>query len=186
LPSVAKVTAVALVTRYKNNRLEIRAMRKLELSDWASIAEIIGMAGVIISLVFVAVSLERNTAVISGQTADQIYESSRSIDELMLQDPELLMLTVRGRSEWEELSAPERERYLHWVGMNIDLWEQMIARKNDGLVQPETMTGWNEYFIEFTKRHLTLEMWNEISWWWPGGGEGVTEMVELALSESSS
>ena len=96
-------------------------MKKLGLSEWASVAEIAGMIGVIISLIFVAVSLQRNTLAVSGQTADQIYQASRSLDLVVLENPDLLVLSERGRADWEELSDTERLWYLQWVGMNIDL-----------------------------------------------------------------
>ena len=49
-------------------------MRKLELSDWASLAEIVASFGVVISLIFVAISLERNTAVMQASNDNFIYE----------------------------------------------------------------------------------------------------------------
>jgi hypothetical protein len=120
-------------------------MSKLKLSDWASIAEIVGMIGVIISLLFVAASLERNTLTVSGQTADQIYESMRNIDLVVLQDPELLALTKRGHDDWESLSQAQRDRYAQWVGMYLEIYEQIVSRQREGLVLPETMVGWQEY-----------------------------------------
>ena len=161
-------------------------MSKLKLSDWASIAEIVGMVGVIISLALVAASLERNTLTVSGQTADQIYESMRNIDLAALQDPELLALTERGYDEWESLSRAERDRYAHWVGMYLEIFEQIVSRQREGLVQPETMIGWQEYYSDFAKRHINEGVWAEISWWWPVEPEsGVHKLVTDALNEMS-
>ena len=157
-------------------------MRKLGLSEWASIAEIIGMIGVIISLIFVALSLQRNTMVVSGQTADQIYEASRSLDLVVLENPELLKLSQRGRADWAELSDTERLWYLQWVGMNIDLWEQMLARESAGLVKSETMRGWSSYFREFTQRNVNREIWEEIKWWWSAEESELHSLVERALA----
>ena len=158
-------------------------MRKLGLRDWASIAEIAGMVGVMVSLVFVAMSLQRNTTAVSAQSMDQIWESSRTIDRILIQDPDLLTLVNNGRAGWETLSPSERERYVYWVGMNIDIWEQILERNNAGLLTPEEMLGWNEYYTEFTKRNMNQEIWNEISWWWTGAGEPVVERVEAVLSD---
>ncbi len=158
-------------------------MRKLGLTDWASIAEIAGMVGVMVTLVFVAVSLQRNTIAVSAQAIDQIWESNRSIDQILIQDPELLTLTNNGLADWETLSPSERERYAYWVGMNLDIWGQILERNNAGLLTPEEMLGWNEYFTDFTKRKMNQEIWNEISWWWPAAGEMVPERVEAILSD---
>jgi hypothetical protein len=157
-------------------------MRKFGLSEWASIAEIAGMLGVIASLVFVAISLERNTLAVSGQTADQIYDASRTLDLVLLQDPELLALSNRGHAEWETLTQREREWYLQFVGMNIDLWEQMLARQSAGLITSETMRGWSAYFSEFVRRQVSQEMWEEINWWWSADESDLHALVEASLS----
>jgi len=160
-------------------------MSKLKLSDWASVAEIVGMIGVIISLLFVAASLERNTLTVSGQTADQIYEAMRNIDLVVLQDPELQALTERGYDDWETLSQAERDRYAQWVGMYLDIYEQLLSRQAQGLVQPETMFGWQDYYSEFAKRKINEGVWAEISWWWPVGQDtGVHALVTEAIRES--
>ena len=158
-------------------------MRKLGLTDWASIAEIAGMVGVMVTLVFVAVSLQHNTTAVSAQAIDQVWEASRNIDRILIQDPDLLTLTNNGLAGWQTLSPSERERYVYWVGMNIDIWEQILERHNAGLLTPEEMLGWNEYYTEFTKRKMNQEIWNEIRWWWAGAGEPVIERVEAALSD---
>jgi hypothetical protein len=162
-------------------------MSKLKLSDWASIAEIVGMIGVIISLLFVAASLERNTLTVSGQTADQIYESMRNIDLVVLQDPELLALTKRGHDDWESLSQAQRDRYAQWVGMYLEIYEQIVSRQREGLVLPETMVGWQEYYSDFAKRHINEGVWAEISWWWPVAPEsGVHALVNNAIQKVSA
>lgn len=162
-------------------------MRKLGLSEWASIAQIMGMLGVIVSLVFVAVSLERNTLVVSGQSADQIYEAARAIDLVLLQDQELLALSRRGLADWDTLTRQEREWYEHWIAMHINNVEQLFARQSAGLVQSETVQeGWYDGFLtELVRRHLNREIWEDIKWWWAEDSQ-IRSRVEAALSDSDS
>lgn len=51
-----------LLSNYAHSYSEDDQMQKLSLSDWASVAEIAATVAVVISLIFVAISLERNTA----------------------------------------------------------------------------------------------------------------------------
>ena len=130
-------------------------MRKLSLSDWASVAEIAGTIAVVISLLFVMFSLESNTAAVSGQTADDMYDAQRIIDLSVLNNPELMMVIVRGRVDSGSLSELEREQYMSWLVMYLDIWQRMYIREQDGLIQSETVVGWHEYYAEWAKRHLT-------------------------------
>ncbi len=59
-------------------------MRRLGLSDWASIAEITGTIAVVISLLIVAYSLERNTTALSGQIVNEMYDANREIGQILL------------------------------------------------------------------------------------------------------
>ena len=92
------------------------------------------------------------------------------------------MIIVRGTNNPDSLSKVEIERFKQYIGMWIDLWEQMWARQTVGLIQPETMEGWDEYFGEWTKRVLTREIWEEIKWNYaiPGDNE-LTRKIETAL-----
>jgi len=156
-------------------------MRKLNLSDWASVAEIAGTVAVVISLLFVAFSLERNTTAVSGQTADDMYDASRQIDLAVLNNPQLMMVLSRGRVDPEGLSEIEKEQYKSWAIMYLDIWERMHHREKEGLIQPQTIVGWNEYFAEWAKRNLTREVWEDIRWNWATSDFG--DLVDAALAD---
>jgi hypothetical protein len=157
-------------------------VRKLRLSDWASIAEIGGTLAVVISLLFVAYSLERNTTAVSGQTADEMYDAVRQVELTLFSNPELMMVTMRGKADFDGLSDVEKEQYKQWVIIYLDLWERMYAREVDGLIQRETVLGWHEYFTEWSKRYITPDIWEEIGWNWPGD-TGFYELVDAAVSD---
>ncbi len=144
-------------------------MRKLSLADWASVAQIAGTVAVVISLLLVASSLERNTAAVSGQTADDVYNAMEQINFTVLDSPELLLVTIRGKDDSAGLSQLEREQYKLWVVTHLNIWERMLVRVNEGLIKPETIEGWPEWFEEWARRNLPEEIWDELRWNYPGG-----------------
>ena len=87
-------------------------MKKLTLSEWASAAEIVGTIMVVISLLFVVISVERNTAVLSGETEDDLFDTFKEIGLVVLADPELVKLIIRGQNDPTSFSAVEKARYL--------------------------------------------------------------------------
>ena len=49
-------------------------MRKLSLSEWAAIGELVGTFAVFVSLLFVVYSINQNTAAIQGSTENILFE----------------------------------------------------------------------------------------------------------------
>ena len=141
-------------------------MRKLGLSEWASLAEIAGTIAIVISLLFVAYSLERNTIAVSGQGVDEIYDAYREIQLILLAHPELESIIEAGRKDAANLSGQERLQYLRYMFLCLDIWEKAIMRENDGLISEQVIAGWHQWYHEFIRRHLTRDMWDEIKWNW--------------------
>ena len=157
-------------------------MRKLNLSEWASAAEIVGTAAVVMSLIFVGLSVERNTAAITLQVSDEVYNTVREINLNLLNNPELLSITTKAATEPDNLSETEMEQYKVWLHVYIDLWERTSDWEDSELIQREHMEPWHEYFSEWTKRHLTREIWEDIKWKYPGNSK-FRDRIESVLSD---
>jgi hypothetical protein len=95
------------------------------------------------------------------------------------------MITLQGADDPYSLSGLQFARYQQWVVLNLDTWDQLISRQHDGLIQDESIIGWNEYFTLWTKRHVTRALWSDIAWNWPGTptGGGIRDRVEAALAD---
>ena len=160
-------------------------MRKLNLSNWASIAEIGGTIAVVVSLLFVVYSIERNTAELSAQNADKMYDAIRQVELAILSDPDLMTVTIQGKVDFDGLSDLEKEQYQQWIIIYLDLWERMYQREIDGVLQSETVVGWHDFFMEWFKRYVTQDIWAQIRWNWPGDS-GFPELVNSALADQAS
>jgi hypothetical protein len=51
-------------------------MKKLSLSEWAAVGELVGTLAVFVSLIFVIYSINQNTAAIQGSTENLIFVSN--------------------------------------------------------------------------------------------------------------
>jgi hypothetical protein len=139
-------------------------MQKLSLRDWASVAEIIGTAAVVVSLLLLVSSLDRNSAVVSGDKADELYDAVLQIDLSVVNNAELSALISRAEHDLDSLTPEETDRYIQWLTLYLDTWERMDARQRVGLIQDETMTGWHEWFGEWAQRHMSRPLWDRIEW----------------------
>ena len=141
-------------------------MRKMGLSDWASVAEITGTVAVVVSLLVVAYSLERNTTALSGQNINEMYDANREIGQILLVNPELSSIIDRGQIDFSSLTASENMQYKQYIGLNLDIWARSITRENEGLIDEQSVDSWHQYHEDFFRRHLNNELWDEIKWQW--------------------
>lgn len=156
-------------------------MRKLSLSEWSSIADIIATVAVVVSLIFVAFSLEKNTTVLSGQGEDDIYDRVSDIHFVILANPDLLDVYRKGRDNFVALTAREREQYELIMARFLDLWDRAIQREKQGLIQPGDIEPWQTWFEDFVGRHVNRAFWEEIKWGWPG--RDFQKRVEAAIAK---
>ena len=154
-------------------------MRKLSLSEWASAAEIVGAFAVVVSLVFVISSVNRNTAAITAQVGDASYEAIRELNLNLLNNPELFDITLRAAASLDNLDNTELEKYKLWLHINLDVWERFYDWDRSGVIDKDS-GGWHDYFSAWTKRYVTKEIWNDIKWEFTD--PEFNAQVELALS----
>jgi hypothetical protein len=154
-------------------------MNRLTLRDWAAMAEIAGTIGVVVSLLMVVYSLNQNTVAISGSGVNEIYDGYRSMQIAMIENPEMAMIVKKGATDHDSLSEMEQELYILYVSMNLDLWDRMINRESEGLIDPASSEPWHLFFQEWTRRHVSRELWAQQKWGWPT--ERFQKQVEALL-----
>lgn len=155
-------------------------MRKLSISEWASAAEIVGAFAVVISLIFVISSVDRNTAAITAQVGDASYEAIRELNLELLNNPELFDITLRAASSLDNLDDTELEKYKLWLHINLDVWQRFYDWDQSGVIDQNT-AGWHDYFMAWTTRHITRELWEDIKWKFTD--PEFNDQVEAALPE---
>ena len=63
-------------------------VKRLDLAGLTATAEVIGTIGIIVSLVFVAYSVNSNTNAVKASQTNVVYEASRQIELAVASDPE--------------------------------------------------------------------------------------------------
>lgn len=152
------------------------------MKEWAAISEIIAAAAVIISLIFVVVSVNRNTTELQAQNTNDLYDSLREIETVVLADAELAEIVRKvEEGEFDTLDENEIFRYTAYVVQHLSIWEQMYARVTDGSVSEETYVGWKDYFSKFSKQTLPPAIWEKRKAWFTD--PAFQAEVEAALRE---
>jgi len=135
-------------------------MRKLNLTEWAAVAEIIGTAAVVISLLFVTYSVNQNTAVAQASNENFLYELEFARIRDIVSSPGMASIYVKRRRN-EELSDVEHERFIWDNFQELNTWEIAYNRNRDGLFSSVQWESWDWYFArDFTNR-FPAESWAE-------------------------
>lgn len=121
------------------------------------------MVGVIISLIFVAVNLDRNTRATTNLVGDESFKTIRETNLALLNNPELFDITVRAVTEPASLSPAEMHKYKLWLHINLDTWERQHDWEMSGLINGQIF-GWDDYFEEWFRRYMSPTNWAEIRW----------------------
>lgn len=118
-------------------------MRKLNLQDWSAVAEIVGTVGIVISLLFVAFTVNRNTIELRLTNENFQLQLNDEIIAGLLSNTDVFSI-VDKRDNGQELTHIE-----NW-GMNVftlrqmNVWEMAFYRHLDGAFTPERWDAVNE------------------------------------------
>ena len=156
-------------------------MRRLNLSEWASLGEMVGTLAVVVSLIFVAHSVNQNTAAIQGSTENLIFERHTALTTNFMSDPSLAEILVKMRSDNPTLTEVEAVRWEKYQLNLLDTWALAYNRHERGLLAPQQWNEWDRYFIELFQtggEKLTKDRWEE---WKYGYGDDFWSHVGQAL-----
>jgi uncharacterized protein (UPF0261 family) len=92
----------------------------LSLEQWAFLAEIIGAAGVIASLVYLAIQIRQNTTMVAANTFQTISSTSSNLVMNITQTPELVDAMLKAFNRSADLT--DRERFL------VDVYLRALTR----------------------------------------------------------
>ncbi len=136
-------------------------MRRLSLSEWASLAEVVGTVAVVISLVFVVLSVNRNTAELRATNDAFLYEQSDSMTGTVAADPALAE-RYANKAYGLEFSDPV-EAQIFWSEVReLNMWEAAYYWYLDGLFSSRQWAGWDQAFIATLKDEFPEDWWRTV------------------------
>ncbi len=140
-------------------------MRKLNLAEWASLAEIIGTTAVVISLLILAYNINRNTVVMQASSENLLYELQFARGRDIVSSPGMALIYSK-RKRNEELSEEELERFLWDKLQEVSGWEFAFTRHRDGLFSTQQWEDWDKFFEVSLTNELSKESWSEVRHWY--------------------
>jgi hypothetical protein len=121
-------------------------VKKLTLTEWAAAGEIVGTIAVVISLLFVAYSINRNTDATQASSENILFERHTDLANQFMLDPTLAELLVKRRNDDAELTEIEVIRWEKYELNMLDIWALAHSRYRRGLLSDVQWETWDTYF----------------------------------------
>ena len=134
-------------------------MRKLQVSEWGSIAEVVSAIAVVISLIYVGLEVHRNTVTqVQASTQALITDINRTY-EIIAEDSELSCIYMRARVDFSDLSAHEQLRFSAFMMMATRSLEDLHAQWMEGLVDARIWAGFDRQMSESSQAPGFSQWW---------------------------
>ena len=154
-----------------------------KLQRWSLIAEIVGGIAVVLSIVYLAVEVQRNTNAIQSQTQQGLLELVAEDNMVVATNAELADLYVRAQKNLAGLTEVERERYKRLVSHAFNIWEQAFLTYTNGTMEEQTWLGWNRGYRFLVCNESSNQIWKEIEEGYPEFSVHINELTNGLTDE---
>ena len=158
-------------------------MKKLTLTEWAAAGEIVGTIAVVISLLFVGYSINRNTDATQASSENILFERHTDLANQFMLDPTLAELMVKRRNGDADLTEVEIIRWEKYELNMLDIWALAHSRHQRELLSEDQWVTWDRYFTHMFSNEgeaISKSRWEELQY---GFDTEFWEHVSAALFE---
>ena len=135
-------------------------MNNKDWKKWAAISEVFGTFAVVVSLIFVGISIRQNTAVVQAGQQNLLYELNDSLLSDFINNPELYELHVKGKDP-ETLTLTERARLVDLEHRWLNTWENAYFKYKTGLLSEEQYKSWSDANAGWVECCMHKWIWDE-------------------------
>ena len=131
-----------------------------------AVGEIVGALAVVVSLIFVVYSINRNSAMMQASNDNFLFELQLARIRNLLNSPGMASIYAK-RNRNEELTEEDHVRLMWDQMMEVGVWEIAFIRYRDGLFSSKQWDSWNNYFVDVFTKQFSAESWAEVRDWVP-------------------
>jgi len=142
----------------------------------AAIAELIASAGVIVSLIYLAVQIRHQT---SENLLSATHELARQINDVfsgVSENSELAEIYLRGIKDYDSLSSVEKVRFSSFFARLMRTMESMYSRHRHNQIYPRIWPGIEESLRDFHN-------YPGVQIWWTGSSHWYSDEFQTWVSD---
>jgi hypothetical protein len=125
-----------------------------------AIGELVGAAGVILSLVYLAFQIRQNTRQAQGSMYDSIVSSLATFDRPIASDSLLARIFEEAIDDWAGVDGVGRARVMHLLSTLFKQFENVHYQHRQGTLEPELWLGWRQLMLSYYRRPGVQAWWS--------------------------
>jgi len=130
------------------------------LSELGNIGEFISSIGVIVSLIYLAVQIRKNTDTERTSTYQSVVSDFGSLNQTMSSSAELSSLYVKGMENFNDLAADEKARISQLFFATFHYFENMFYQYRKGYLETDVWRGWERLMLTYYARPGFQSWWS--------------------------
>lgn len=121
------------------------AMQEKRLNTWVSVAEIVSAIAVVISLFYVGLQVNQNTAAVQTTIYKEITATYGALQLAIIENEQFAGILVKAE-EQVSLTPTETYRLETWIWFHMGNWEQAYLANKQGILKSDVWLGWDRYY----------------------------------------
>jgi len=126
-----------------------------------AVGEITGALGVLVSLIYVAVQIRKNTRALERESHQSLLQQQHAVMSLKLDNDELYKLVDRGESDPDQLSPEEWKKFVQYAFMYVNVWENTFQNYKSNNMDAELFDAWDTGCRKLYAQQGYKRFWNE-------------------------
>jgi hypothetical protein len=119
----------------------------MTISELGDLGDFLGGIGVIVTLVYLAIQIRRNTQAVRSASLDSVTSSHMEFHRAVWGDPELNEIWFDGRIGKRELSEAESRRFAFMVTTCARHWESAYQKARGGTLESTAWASIHEELV---------------------------------------
>jgi len=128
------------------------------LKDYALAAEIIGAISVVVSLIYVGVSVNQNTNAVMVANHQALVAMDQNTNG-WFRDPEFAAAFEIAMGDASELSTVQNQQYRIFLADKFNAWEFAFLTHDNGMMEENTWEGWDAHYRSLLQQPGGLRYW---------------------------
>lgn len=133
----------------------------MSLNDLANIGQVVGAIAVVISLIYVALSIRQNTNAVRAATAQSLHEHFASWYHLIASEESLAELATRGLKDYASLSDTEKARFVSLFMAFLAYFQNAFLKSRQRLLAPSLWKSWEQVMMNLIGAPGGKALWKE-------------------------
>ncbi len=135
----------------------------MSLDQLGNIGEFVSSVAVVISLIYLAVQIKKNTETERTSTYQSIVSDFGALNQSMASTPELSYMFVQGMEDFHQLNPEEKARISQIFFQCFHYFENMFYQYQKGYLEEEVWSGWKRLMLTYYSRP-GFQTWWKARW----------------------